>query len=118
MCRRRPTRWALHPAISSLTMAAGKRLRPAFLLGGHLGGGGAADDDAALHAAAAVELLRTFTGSRRCDGPVRDAPGGGPPPTANGFHSQEVSAALAIEFTSRVARTSHRRKCLRHILGR
>ena len=51
---------ALHAAIGSLTMAAGKRLRPAFVLGGHLAGGGQAGDDAALHAAAAVEMLHSF----------------------------------------------------------
>jgi isopentenyl-diphosphate delta-isomerase type 1 len=51
---------ALHSAISSLTAAGGKRLRPAFVLGGHLAGGGTPGDEAALDAAAAVELLHTF----------------------------------------------------------
>jgi len=51
---------ALHSAISSLTAEGGKRLRPAFVLGGHLAGGGTPGGEAALDAAAAVELLHTF----------------------------------------------------------
>ena len=50
----------LADAIDSLTRAGGKRLRPAFLLWGHVAAGGTFDDAGALHAAAAVELLHTF----------------------------------------------------------
>jgi geranylgeranyl diphosphate synthase type I len=46
--------------VESLTAAGGKRLRPAFVLGGHRAAGGGEDDPVALHAAAAVELLHTF----------------------------------------------------------
>ena len=51
----------LSAEIDSLTAAGGKRLRPAFVLAGHLAAGGGSDDDpAAVDAAAAVELLHTF----------------------------------------------------------
>jgi geranylgeranyl diphosphate synthase type I len=50
----------LADAIESLTAAGGKRLRPAFVMSGHLAAGGTSDDLSALHAAAAVELLHTF----------------------------------------------------------
>jgi geranylgeranyl diphosphate synthase type I len=50
----------LADCIESLTQAGGKRLRPAFLLWGHVAAGGAWDHGPALHAAAAVELLHTF----------------------------------------------------------
>jgi isopentenyl-diphosphate delta-isomerase type 1 len=50
----------LSAEIDSLTAAGGKRLRPAFVLGGHLAAGGDPDDMAAVDAAAAVELLHTF----------------------------------------------------------
>jgi isopentenyl-diphosphate delta-isomerase type 1 len=50
----------LNAAIASLASAGGKRLRPAFLLWGHVAGGGTVGDAAAMHAAAAVELLHTF----------------------------------------------------------
>jgi isopentenyl-diphosphate delta-isomerase type 1 len=50
----------LRAEIESLTAAGGKRLRPAFVFGGHRAAGGHGDDIVALHAAAAVELLHTF----------------------------------------------------------
>jgi geranylgeranyl diphosphate synthase type I len=50
---------ALHAAISSLTAAGGKRLRPAFVVYGCIAAGGRADG-AVLDAAAATELLHTF----------------------------------------------------------
>ena len=49
----------LHGAISDLTFAGGKRLRPTFVTSGFLAAGGG-DDAAALDAAAAVELLHSF----------------------------------------------------------
>ncbi|HEX6656496.1 MAG TPA: polyprenyl synthetase family protein, partial [Ilumatobacter sp.] len=50
----------LHAAIASLSEAGGKRLRPAFVVWGHVAGGGRIGEPAVLHAAAAVELLHTF----------------------------------------------------------
>jgi geranylgeranyl diphosphate synthase type I len=50
----------LHSAIEALTGAGGKRLRPAFVIWGHLAAGGDPAAAAPLHAAGAVELLHTF----------------------------------------------------------
>jgi geranylgeranyl diphosphate synthase type I len=51
---------ALHGAIERLAAGGGKRLRPAFVLWGHVAAGGEMAHPAALDAAAAVELLHTF----------------------------------------------------------
>jgi geranylgeranyl diphosphate synthase type I len=51
---------ALHAAIDSLTGSGGKRLRPAFVMWGHVAGGGDPDATCPLDAAGAVELLHTF----------------------------------------------------------
>ena len=50
----------LSAEIDSLTAAGGKRLRPAFVLAGHLAARRARRRPAAVDAAAAVELLHTF----------------------------------------------------------
>ena len=50
----------LHGAIGDLTASGGKRLRPSFVVWGHVAAGGSADSTPALDAAAAIELLHTF----------------------------------------------------------
>jgi isopentenyl-diphosphate delta-isomerase type 1 len=46
--------------IEALANGGGKRLRPAFLMWGHVAAGGEISDDGLLNAAAAVEMLHTF----------------------------------------------------------